>query len=142
MSRPAVTLPGANVRIFLNGNVYNEAQQCSWTIDYGENEIYGIDSAFPQEIGSTRYRVAGSVTGVRIKNSGGLQSYNARPRVEDLVRAEYITIRIQDRQSGEDLLYLPNAKIGKQNYQTSAKGIVRLSFDFSALVGFEPLDRR
>jgi hypothetical protein len=141
MSRPSIVLSGALVKIYINNRVYNEAQSVSYTLDYGETEVYGIDTPFPQEIHSTRAMVAGSISGIRIRNSGGIQSFNARPRITDIVKAEYISIRIQDRSTGEDLLFVPNAKISKQSLQAQAKGVVRLSFDFKGLVGFEPSDR-
>jgi hypothetical protein len=141
MSKPSVTLSGALVKIYINGRVYNEAQSVSYTIDYGETEIYGIDTPFPQEIHSTRAMVAGSISGIRVKKSGGLHSFNAVPIISDIVRSEYVNIRIQDRSTGEDILFIPNAKITKQSFQVQAKGVARLSFDFRGLVGFEVGDR-
>lgn len=141
MSRPSVVLRGANIKVYLNEKVYNESQAVSYSIDYGEAEIYGIDSPFPQEIGSTRYSVQGSVKGVRIRNSGGILAFDAKAQVQNLVKSQYISIRITDRQSGEDILFLPNAKITNQSFQAVAKGVVSLSFNFKALVGFEALDR-
>jgi hypothetical protein len=141
MSRPSIVLTGALVRIYINNKIYKEAQAITYTLDAGEQEIYGIDSPFPQEITSTRSAVTGSVVGLRIRSSGGLQAYNARPLVTDLMKSEYISIRIQDRHSGEDILFIPNAKISQQTFQVNAKGTARLSFNFKGLVGFESLDR-
>jgi len=141
MSKPSVVLPGALIRIYINNKIYKEAQQVQYVLDAGENEIYGIDSPFPQEISSTRSMVSGSITGVRVRSSGGLQAYNARPLTIDLMKAEYISIRIQDRASGEDILFIPNAKISQQTFQAATKGLVRLSFNFKGLVAFESLDR-
>lgn len=141
MSKPSVVLSGALVRIYINGRIYGEAQSVSYTIDYGESEIFGIDSPFPQEIHSTRATIAGSISGLRIKNSSGLQNYYAVPKMIDIVSAQYISVRIQDRQSGEDLLFIPNAKITKQSVQSAAKATVKLNFDFKGLIGFESSDR-
>lgn len=141
MSRPSVVLTGALVRIYINGKIYNESQSVEYSIDYGENEIYGIDSPFPQEISSTRAMVAGSIRGVRIRNSGGIQAYNARSSISDIVKSQYISIRIQDRASGEDLLYVPNAKISRQSVSATTKSVVSLSFQFKGMVAFESLDR-
>jgi hypothetical protein len=129
------------VQVFINNKLYKEAQTVSYSLDAGETEIFGIDSPYPQEIHSTRATVTGSISGIRIRLSGGLQAYNARPLITDLVKAEYISIRIVDRVTKEDILFIPNAKISRQNFQAQAKGLVRMSFDFKGLVGFEPLDR-
>lgn len=141
MSKPSIVLTGALVRVFINNIIYREAQQIQYSIDPGESEIYGIDSPYPQEIHSTRYMVTGSVSGVRTKLSGGLQAYSARPLITDIMKSPYVSIRIQDRSTNEDILFIPDAKISQQSLQAIAKGVVRLSFNFKGLVGFEPLDR-
>lgn len=141
MSRPSISLSGALVKIYINSKVYNEAQSVEYSIDYGETEIYGVDSPFPQEIAPTRTMVSGSIRGIRIRNSGGLQSYNARSSINDILRSQYISIRIQDRSSGEDILFIPNAKIVRQSLQTNIKSVSVLSFQFKGLVPFESLDR-
>lgn len=141
MSKPSVVLTGALVRIYINNTLYREAQSVSYTLDSGESEIYGIDSAFPQEITSTRSSVSGSINGLKVKLSGGLQAYGARPLIFDLVKSEYISIRIQDRSTGEDILFIPNAKITQQNFQANIKSSVRVSFSFKGIIAYEPLDR-
>lgn len=142
MSRPSVVLSGALVRIYINNKIYSESQSVEYSIDYGEAEIYGIDSPFPQEITSTRVSVSGSVQGVRIRNSGGLQSYGARSSIADVMKSQYVSIRIQDRSTGEDLLFIPDAKITRQALSMAAKGVARLSFSFKGLVPFESIDRQ
>jgi hypothetical protein len=135
------TVTGAHVRLFINGEVYNEVQQLSWTIDYGEEPIYGIDSIFPQEIKITRISVQGSVSGVRVSDSKGLQGQEARPRVRDSMFAPYISIRVSDRNSGEDLIFIPYARITNEKVEVSAKSVMKTSFSFTGLQARQPLDR-
>lgn len=141
MPTPNLVLTGALIKLYVNNQLYKEVQSVDYTIDYGENEIYGIDSPFPQEIASTRAAVAGTVRGLRLRYSGGIQAYNLKTLISDIVAAPYISIRIQDRSTGEDLLFIPNAKISKQNYSIAAKRVVSLTFDFKGLIPLEPLDR-
>lgn len=141
MSRPSVVITGPLIRVYINNRLFKEAQSVSYVLDTGETEVYGIDSPFPQEITSTRSVVSGSVSAIKLKLSGGLQAYNARPLVTDIMKSEYISIRIQDRSTGEDILFVPNAKIGNQSFQVSTKGTAKISFNFKGLVAFEPLDR-
>lgn len=88
---------GSLVKIFINGTPYNEAQQIQYSIDYGATEIFGIDSPYPQEITPTKATVRGSVSGIRLKLSGGLEGYSAVFRKEDILSTPYISLRIQDR---------------------------------------------
>jgi hypothetical protein len=132
---------GADVRIFINQTLYPQAQSVSWSMDYGESEIYGIDSVLPQEIAPGRNSVSGQIQGLRVTHSGGLQAVGARGLVTQLLSAPYVSIRIQDRRTGEDLLFVPRAKVSQQSHQAATKGVVRMSFAFKGLVPFEPLDR-
>lgn len=135
------TLTGAHIRLYINGVPYNSAQTVNYSLSYGEKAIYGIDSPYPQEIGTTQAQVRGAVSGIRIKYSGGIQALNARPQFKDILSSPYVSIRINDRQSGEDLIFIPQAKITDQEVSIRAKGIVSLSFSFMGLIGLEPLDR-
>jgi len=135
------TIAGAHIKLYINGKVYNEVQQLQYTIDYGEEPIYGIDSVFPQEIKITRVSIQGSVSGVRTAQSNGLQGYDIRPKIFDSIFAPYISIRISDRRTGEDILFVPYARVTNERTNINAKGVVQTSFSFSGLQGQQPLDR-
>lgn len=135
------TLTGAHIVVYINNVKYKQIQAISFSIDYGETEIYGIDSAYAQEIAPTRISVRGKVDGLRLKNSGGLQGSNMRPLFVDIAASSYVSIRVQDRQSQEDILFIPNAKISSQSHQIAAKSMYKLSFDFVGQIPLEALDR-
>jgi len=128
------TISGATVKIFLGGVLYPEAQSISYMIDYGEDSIYGVDSAFAQEIRQTRVSVKGSITGIRIKASGGIQSRNARTLIKEALHAPYVSIQIKDRSSDEVILFVAQTKITNESFSVSAKGIVSVSFNFSGII--------
>lgn len=137
----SVVLTGAHIKLYINNKLYKPTQGVSFTIDYGETEIHGIDSAYPQEIAPTKISVRGSVNGIRLKNSGGLQGENARPLFADFAASPYISIRIQDRESSEDILFVPNAKITRETHGISTKATYKLSFDFVGMIPLMALDR-
>lgn len=140
MGQPIV-LVGAHIKLYINNKVYKEVQSISLNIDYGEQEIYGIDVNYPQEIASTRISVKGSVAGLRIKQSGGLQAKNIRPLFQDSAASPYISIRITDRSTGEDILFIPNAKVSRENHSIVNKATYKLSFDFTGQIPLMALDR-
>ena len=135
------TIAGAHLKLYINGEVFSEVQQVSYTIDYGEEPIYGIDSVFPQEIKITRVSVQGTVSGLRIANTGGLQGSNARPGIRDSIFAPYISIRLYDRRTGEDIMFIPNARVTNEKLDVSAKGVAKMNFSFIGLQPQQPLDR-
>lgn len=137
----ALTLTGPNIKLYINNTLYKEVQSISLSVDYGEDAIYGIDAEYPQEIAVTRVSVKGSISGIRLKLSGGLQGKNIRPLFTDVAASPYISIRIQDRSSGEDIFYTQNAKVIRENHSIATKQSYKLSFDFIAQIPLFALDR-
>jgi|SRR5581483_11476219 len=137
----SLILSGANIKLYINNKVYKEVQSIALDVDYGETEIYGIDAGYAQEIASTRVTVRGSVRGLRVKYSGGLQASNLRPLFLDLAAAPYVSIRIQDRATSEDIIFIQNAKVTRENHAISAKATYKLNFDFVGQIPLWALDR-
>lgn len=140
MAQP-ITLTGAHIKLYINNQVYKVVQSITITVDYGEQEIYGIDAAHAQEIAPTRLSIRGSVQGLRVKYSGGLQAQTIRPLFIDLLASPYISIRIQDRQSSEDILYIPQAKVSQETHTIATKTTYKMNFNFVGQVPLFALDR-
>jgi hypothetical protein len=138
---PSLLLTGSNIKLYINNKNYKEVQSINFTVDYGETEIYGIDTPYPQEVATTRVSVRGTVQGLRIKLSGGLQGANIRPLFTDIAAAPYISLRISDRYSGEDIIFIPNCKVTRESHSIPSKGIYRITFDFVGQIPLFALDR-
>lgn len=136
-----IVLTGAHIKVYINNQVYKVTQTVSLMVDYGEQPIYGIDAAQAQEIAPTRLVVSGSVQGLRVKNSGGLQASNIRSLFSDLLANPYVSIRIQDRSTGEDIVYIPQAKISQETHSIATKTTYKMNFNFIGLVPYFALDR-
>ena len=137
----SIVLRGADIKVYMNNEIIPEVQKISYTIDYSEQEIWGIDQVFPQEIATTKVSVQGSITGIKTKYSGGLQAKALRPLIFDVLNSPYISLRIVDRSTGEDILYVPSIKISDETFGAAAKGVVNLSYKFKGIMPFNPLDR-
>lgn len=136
----SVVLKGAETKVYIADKVYSEVQSIQYTIDYGEQEIYGIDSAFPQEIAPGRVSVQGSVQGLLIKNLGGLQGSDLRAKINGILHAPYVTLRIKDRSTNTDVLWLPQMKVINEQISIQAKGVVKVSFQFKGIIPYGLLD--
>ena len=138
-----LTLTGADIKVYINNKVYPYIKSINVKIDYGEQENRGIDSPFAQEVASTFVTIRGSVTGMRVKLSGGLQAMNMRPLnlATDIAANPYISIRIQDRSTQEDILFIPNAKVSAESHVIAVKSSYQLNFDFVGTVPQFALDR-
>jgi hypothetical protein len=87
---PLLTLTGADIKVYFNNKVYPYIQSINLSVDYGETETYGIDATYPQEIATTKITIRGSVSGIRVKMSGGLQAMNMRPLFVDMAAGNYV----------------------------------------------------
>jgi hypothetical protein len=138
---PLLTLTGADIKVYINNRVYPFIQQINLNVDYGETENYGIDATYAQEIAPAKISVRGQVMGLRVKMSGGLQAMNMRPLFVDLAAGGYISIRIQDRATQEDIIFIPSAKVTRENHTVGIKQTYKLNFDFLGQIPLFALDR-
>jgi len=141
MAAPRV-LRGADVLVYINGQKYTQVREVRYAMDYGEYEIYGVDDPFPQEIapgGRISYR--GSVSGLKLRADGGLQGAGIRGIITSVLETPYISLRIKDRATGEDLVYSTKTKVSNESWSVPSKGIVVVSFNFIGAKPYQPLDR-
>jgi len=136
----STVLTGALIRLYLGGKLY-PASNISYTIDYGEQEIFGIDSIHPQEIATTRISVQGTVSGFRIQLDGGLQGKDIRSKINEALYSPYISFRIQDRKNNFDILYIQQIKVTNGQMSIPSKGTVKLNFSFKGIIPYNVLDR-
>lgn len=141
MAQQSLIVSAALCRLYINNRIYTVTQNVSISEDTGEYAIYGINSNFPQEIaGGGQNRVTGSAGILRTKNSGGLQAVNARPLFSDLAASSYVSLRLEDRSTGETLWSIPKAKLSNVKESVSIKGIYHITFDFIGQILLRPLD--
>lgn len=127
-------------RLWVNNKIYPVTQSVSIELDQGTYPIYGINSPDPQELATGQRSVKGSVKGVRIKNSGGLQGVNLIPLFSDLAAGNYVSLRLENRADGETIWSIPKARVGKISESVQTKGIYLISFDFTGMLLYYPLD--
>lgn len=137
----SIVLTGANIRLYVNNKIFNTVQAININIDYAESEIWGIDAPYAQEIAPGRVMVRGTVSCIRMKNSGGLQANQLRPLFADFAAGPYISLRINDRQTNEDIIFIPNAKVTRETHVAATKTTYKLTFEFIGQIPLMALDR-
>lgn len=135
-----VTLKGAEIKVFVSGKLFPEVQSITYTIDYDIDTIKGIDNVFAQELAINSIKCSGSVQGVRIKDSGGLQGAAAKAAITDSLKHPYTSLRIQNRQTGKDILFLPQMMVNSESFSVAAKGTARFSFNFTGIIPYQEND--
>lgn len=132
MSR-SVVISGSQVVLKINGTTYGQAQSINYTIDTSDQEIYGIDSIFPQEIVPIKSQVYGSVSGVSVLGFD-LQSMGIRDTNDTTLGGGYTTIEVMDRKTGKNIIKIEKARISNEQFSVSAKGTAKVSFNFRAIL--------
>lgn len=130
----SVTLRGADIKVIANGKVLPFVQSIVYTIDYSETEIRGIDSIFAQEISTTKISVKGTINGIKIKRTGGLQGYSLRPRITEALYNPYISLEVRDRSSNEPILIIQQCKIGSETTTIQTKTTVKINCSFTGII--------
>lgn len=138
----SVVLAGSQIRVYLGGNLYSEAQSVNYAIDFGQDSIYGVDSYLPQEIRPTRISVQGTIQAVYVGGSGGPQGKDARGKINEVLYQPYIALRIKDVKNDEDLIFIPQCMISQESMSISAKGTVRVTLAFKGIIPYTAFDMR
>jgi len=69
-----------------------------------------------------------------------LQGHNIRTKINEILHSPYTSLRIKDRHSDVDLLWLPQMKVTAETMTIPAKGTVKLNFTFKGIIPYNPLD--
>ena len=141
MASLPVVITGAKINLYINNQLYKEVESVSFSVSYGEEETYGIDSPYCQSIDGGKISVSGSINGLRLKLSGGLQAKNIRSLFNDVSASPYISIRIEDRSTSENIVFIPQAKCADETHSIPAKGTYKLNFNFKGIIPYFALDR-
>ena len=128
------TLRGADVQVFINGQLMPEAQSISYNEQKMQDNIYGIDTPFPQETAITRYLISGNIIGLQLRTDR-LSTTRITSKYNNLLSAPYIKITIKDRYTGSVIFDISRAVVNSKSITVQNKSIVRVSFTFTGGFG-------
>ena len=135
----SIVLTGAQVKVYLGESLLH-CQAISYSVDYGMEPRYGVDSLFPQEIVPTKVSVKGTCNVLFTSVNGGLQGQALIPRITQILYAPYQGLRIQDRKTKVNLFACPQVSISNVQTSITTKGNVRVSFSFVGIVPYDFMD--
>jgi hypothetical protein len=130
------SLAGSQIKVYFGGQQLKEIQSMNYTVDYGEQAIYGVDSSYPQEIAVTQVSVKGSFSIVYIQGNMGLQGSDIRSRIQEILYAPYVALRISNIKTSEDIAFFPQTKVTQESMSISAKGVVKITAQFTSIIPY------
>lgn len=123
---------GPGVKLLINGIVVGFATGINFTRSINTKELYGIDSPLPQEIVATTYSVRGTLTGLRIRDSGGLDGYGIMD-ISDISRYfnfKYSTIEVVDRATSKTIYTIQKCVFDSDTWNIQARAPITFSASF------------
>jgi hypothetical protein len=136
-----VVIAGPKIALYINEKQFNVAENVSFSIETVVDEISGIDSPYLQELAPNSVRVRGTINGINTRLSGGLQAKNIKPLFNQIAEGSYISIRIEDRQTQEQIFSCFNCMVTNESHSIPSKGVYRINFSFVGIVPLMALDR-
>lgn len=137
-----LTLTGANLKLTINNVTIGFVTSFDYSIDYGKQDLRGIDVPFPQEIAPGSQTLRGSIQCLRLRASGALENFgvvaNQAPTVpgvvSDQIVEKYISLAISERDTGRVVFRCDKATVTSQRWQLASRGIVTGTFDFEGFL--------
>lgn len=123
---------GAGIKLIINGSVVGFATGLQFTRTTNTKYIYGIDSPVPQEIAKTTYSVQGSLTGFRLRDSGGLDGYGImnESTIAAFFNFKYATIEVVDRLTNKTMLTIQKVVFDNDSWNIQTKQIITFNANF------------
>jgi len=126
---------GAGLRISINGIIVGFATGLNFSRSIGTKEIYVIDNPLPQEIMPTTYSVRGTMTGLRIRDSGGLDGYGIMDisTIQKYFDFKYATIEVVNRLSNKTIYTFQKVVFDTDSWNITARAPVTFSASFKGI---------
>lgn len=126
---------GAGVRLVVNGVIIGFATGLTFTRSTSSKFIYGIDSPYAVEIAKTAYSVQGTLTGLRIRDSGGLDGVGImdESNASAYFNSKYCVMEIVDRATNKNMFTIQKVIFDQDSWSIQAKQLVSFSANFKGI---------
>lgn len=126
---------GAGVKLLINGSVVGFATGINFSRSQGIKVTYEIDNPFPVELAPTTYLVQGALTGLRLRDSGGLDGGKIMDisTPQKFFLQKYVSIEIVDRVSGKTLFTIQKAMFDQDSWTIAARQMIGFNATFKGV---------
>jgi hypothetical protein len=132
---PQFLQAGAGARLLINNQVVGFASGISFTRSQNLKTIYELDNMVPAEISPTTYSVQGTLTGFRIRGSGGLDGFSIMD-ISTLAKAftqKYVIIELIDMSNGKTFASITNCLFEADSWQVASRALVTFNGNFRGI---------
>ena len=126
---------GSGIKVLINGNLCAFATGINFTRSTNTKAVYEIDNPFAREIMTTTYSVSGSLTGLRVRGSGGLDGagiMNAST-ASSFFTQKYCVIEIVDILSKVTLYTINQVVFDQDSWNIQNRQMLTFSANFKGI---------
>jgi hypothetical protein len=132
MSGTPKIFSGARAILTINGNLIVYALSVNWSISTEYKPIQGVDTVLPDELAPGSMSVTVTCSMLRVPGSSA-SVMGIEPTIANFLTQGYSSIQIQDRGTGQVILYVPRAMLVKRTGAVAARQLSSEQWTFVGL---------
>jgi hypothetical protein len=135
MPTPQILQAGSGVLVKLNGNLAGYATGMNFVRILETKVVKEIDNPFAAEIMPTSYSVQGTLTGLRVRGSGGLDGYGVMNVATPLnyFTQQYCVIEVVDILSKITIYTFQKVVFDQDSWNIQSRALLTFSASFKAV---------
>jgi hypothetical protein len=130
---PPQILVGPRVTLYINGTAFGRVSGFQWTSTVVQKAIHALDSLAAYELAPGQAKVMGTVQVYRLAGDGGAEGAQITTQFQDLVRQNYFTVALVQRDNEAILFSANKCALVSQSWNAPTKGFITGSINFEAL---------
>lgn len=126
---------GSGVKIVANGRVIGFATGLAFQRTQSTKTIYELDNPLAREIAPTTYSVSGSLSGIRVRDQGGLDGASLMDlsSIQSFFYQKYCVIEIVDKLTNKVIYTFQYVMFDSDSWQMNAKSVITFNANFKAV---------
>lgn len=129
----AKTMTGARAIVSVDGVIVGLFDSAQYSVNVGTEDIFILGRYSAAEITPTSYEVVTlNCSGFRLVGNGG-HILPKMPKLQDLLNLEYVSVSLEDRQSGENIMIVSDCVPVSYGTGYNAKATSRISVTYRGI---------
>jgi len=130
----SAVIAGHHVKCYINGVLLGYITGMpAWTIDTEYRPALEIDSNIPRELMPGQFRVTGTFTILRGRDTGGLEGAGMVATAKDMLLQKYLNIELVDRLTDQTIFRATQCQVTRQSWTTAPKQLVTGTFNWMGI---------
>lgn len=126
-------LRGADLQVYINGDLFGVCTAIRWQSSKGNRAIYGIDQMEPFEIAPGQVHIRGVIESIRLRRDGGYEGRGIIAPHRQVLLEKYFAMAVVDRSTDTVLMAIDRTSADNPSWSVSAKQELSGNFSFEGI---------